>query len=108
MDMEKIGRIVFIIGLVISVIAGFVDLGTYGLLGLIVLGIIVGLLNVTGEEVEKFLLGVTALMVVGIGLGSALAEVPVIANILDAFVSFVAGAGLIVALKEVYKITKSK
>jgi hypothetical protein len=37
-----------------------------------------------------------------------MATVPLVPDILAAFVSFVAGAALIVALKEVYTITKSK
>lgn len=108
MDMEKIGRLAFIAGLVISVIAGFVNLGDWMLPALVVLGVIVGLLNVTGKEVMPFLLGTVALMIVGTALGSVMSALPVIPGILSAFVSFVAGAALIVALKEVYAITSSK
>jgi hypothetical protein len=108
MNKETIGRYAFIVGLVISVIAGFVSLGTMGLGALVVLGLIVGFLNVTGAEVQKFLLGTVALMLVGQGLHSVMATVPLVPDILAAFVSFVAGAALIVALKEVYTITKSK
>jgi hypothetical protein len=109
MNMEKIGRLVFIIGLVISVIAGFVNLGDYGIAGLVILGVIVGFLNVTGEEVGKFLLGVVALVLVGMSLGAALGSMSVeIGRILGAFTAFVAGAGLIVALKEVYQVTSTK
>lgn len=92
----------------ISVIAGFVSLGTMGLMALVVLGVVVGILNVTGAEVQKFLLGTVALMLVGQGLHSVMATVPLVPEILSAFVSFVAGAALIVALKEVYGITASK
>jgi len=106
MNMEAIGRWAFIVGLVISVIAGFVNFGAMGLMALVVLGVIVGLLNVTGGEVQQFLLGTVALMLVGSLLGTALGTV--IGGILSAFVAFVAGAALIVALKEVYTITKAK
>jgi len=108
MDKATIGRYAFIVGLVISVIAGFVSVGDMGLAALVVLGVIVGFLNVTGEEVQKFLLGTVALMLVGSGLHSVMAAVAFVPGILSAFVSFVAGAALIVALKEVYTITKSK
>lgn len=106
MNKEAIGRWAFIVGLVISVIAGFFDLGVYGLPALVVLGLIVGFLNVTGEEVQKFLLGTIALMLVGSALHTTLGTF--VGGILSAFVSFVAGAALIVALKEVYTITKAK
>jgi hypothetical protein len=108
MNMEKIGRWAFIAGLIITVIAGFVNVGEMGLAALVVLGVIVGILNVTGKEVQPFLLGTVALMLVGAGLGSVLSTLPYIPGILSAFVSFVAGAALIVALKEVYAITSSK
>ncbi len=108
MDMTKIGRWAFIAGLVISLIAGFMTIGWMGLAALVVLGVIVGILNVTGKEVMPFLLGTVALMIVGTALSSVLAAVPLVPGILSAFVAFVAGAALIVALKEVYAITSSK
>jgi hypothetical protein len=113
MDMTKIGRYAFIAGLVISLLAGIMPyfgmvIGSMGLAALVVLGVIVGILNVTGKEVQPFLLGTVALMIVGTALGSVLASVSIIANILSAFVAFVAGAALIVALKEVYAITSTK
>jgi len=106
MNMEAVGRYAFIVGIVISVIAGFFDLGVYGLPALAVLGIIVGFLNVTGVEVQKFLLGTVALMLVGSALHTTLGTM--VGGMLSAFVAFVAGAALIVALKEVYTITKAK
>jgi hypothetical protein len=108
MNKETIGRYAFIVGLVISVLAGFVSLDATVLAGLVVLGVIVGFLNVTGDEVQKFLLGTVALMLVGSGLGSVMGSIAIVSGILSAFTSFVAGAALIVALKEVYTITKSK
>ncbi|MFH0956319.1 MAG: hypothetical protein V1813_00490 [Candidatus Aenigmatarchaeota archaeon] len=108
MDKELIGRWAFIIGLVISVAAGFVQLNSTFYMGLVVLGVVVGFLNVTGDEVQKFLLGTVALMLVGTGLGAVLDGVPMVSGVLSAFTAFVAGAALLVALKEVYSITKSK
>jgi hypothetical protein len=72
------------------------------------LGVIVGILNVTGAEVQRFLLGTVALMLVGTALQSVPAAGGIVTAILGAFVTFVAGAALIVALKEVYAITASK
>lgn len=102
---EKIGRYAFIVGLVISLIAGFVSVGPEVLAILVVLGVIVGFLNVTGSEVERFLLGTIALMLVG-SAGATFGAV--VGNILSAFVAFVAGAALIVALKTVYSTTKER
>ena len=110
MDTEKIGRYLFLLGLVITVIAGFVSIGVYGLVALFILGIIVGVINITGKEVQPFLLGTVALLLVGSALG-VLAAVPggeFIKAIIDNFTVFVAGGALIVALKEVYSLTSSK
>jgi hypothetical protein len=108
MDMQKLGRWAFIAGLVISVIAGFMAIDSTWLAALVVLGVIVGILNVTSKEVQPFLIGTVALMLVGSGLSAVLSALPYVPGILSAFVSFVAGAALIVALKEVYSITSSK
>jgi hypothetical protein len=109
MNMEKVGRYLFLLGLIITVIAGFADIGIYGLAALFILGIIVGILNITGKEVQPFLLGTVALLLVGSSLG-ALAAVtgPQVVSIIKNFTTFVAGGALIVALKEVYQLTSTK
>ena len=109
MNKETIGRYAFIGGLVISVLVGALQI-TNPLVApvLVILGLIVGFLNVRGEEVQKFLLGTIALILVGTALKALPAIGPMATSIIEAFVSFVAGAALLVALKEVYTITKSK
>lgn len=104
---NMIGKWAFIIGLIISIIAGLVNIGTTGLAWLVVLGIIVGFMNVTSKEVTGFLIATIALMMVGsVGL-----NLPAIGSfmtsIVSAFISFVAGAAFIVAIKEVFVITKN-
>ena len=108
MNKQAIGRYAFLVGLIISVIAGFVTLDATIVAGLVVLGVIVGFLNVTGDEVQKFLLGTVALLLVGSALAVTLKTLPMVPGVLNAFTSFVAGAALLVALKEVYTITKSQ
>jgi len=103
---EIIGKWAFIIGLVVSVIAGIVSIGTTGLTWLVVLGIVVGFLNVTNKEVTGFLIATIALMMVG-SVGLSLPAIgSFVTSILSAFTAFVAGAALIVAVKEVFSITR--
>ena len=104
---EKYGRWAFIIGLVISVIAGFVSIGDVGLAALVVLGVIVGFVNITNKEVTNFLLATIALMLVGNVANNLPLVAGMVGPIIAAFTSFVAGAALIVALKEVYSATKN-
>ena len=110
MSTQKIGRYAFLLGLAVSVIAGFVNVGYYGVLGLFALGVIVGVLNVTGKEVQSFLLGTIALMLVGTSL-SLLSGIPggdTLITIIQHFTAFVAGGALLVALREVYGITSTQ
>ena len=105
---EQIGRWAFIIGLVISVLAGLINIGTAGLAWLVVLGIIVGFLNVSGKEVMGFLLATVALMMVG-NVGLSLPGIgSFVTSVVSAFISFTAGAAVVVAIKELFVITKSK
>jgi hypothetical protein len=104
--MEMIGRIAFYVGLVISIVAGWMQIGMTGLVVLVVLGLLVGLLNVTGKETQRFLIATLALVVAGVALKDVLGAV--VSNILAAYVAFTAASALVVALKEVYGIQKSK
>src|SRR3990167_6335256 len=104
---EKIGRWAFIIGLLISVLAGLISIGTAGLAWLVALGVIVGFLNVTSKEVTGFLLATVALMMVG-NVGLSLPAVgSFVTSVVSAFISFTAGAAAVVAIKELFVITSS-
>ncbi|MBI4176383.1 MAG: hypothetical protein HY518_04200 [Candidatus Aenigmarchaeota archaeon] len=106
--MDK-GSIAFYIGLIIAIIAGFANIGSVGFQALVVLGVIVGILNVTGEEVQHFLLGTVALLLAGAALWNIdWGAVTFVKNVIGAFTAFVAGAALIVGLKIVWTVTKSK
>ena len=103
-----LGRWAFIIGLIISVAAGFIDIGLQGIGILFVLGVIVGLLNVTSRDVSDFLLAtITLIVIAAAGLSIPLIG-DLLSSMLSAFISFVAGAALVVALKEVITITGSR
>lgn len=117
---EKIGAWAFIIGVIIAVVAGLA-VGAMGAgqeqwvgyvpLVLVVLGFIVGLLNVGDKEVKAFLTAAIALMVTGLA-GTHLLTInkviPQLGTILQGMVTyllvFVAPAALIVALLEFYKL----
>ena len=106
--LEFIGKWTFIIGLALAVIAGFLFADkewVYWVLA--VLGVIVGLLNVTREDTEKFLLAAIAF-----GLSAtALVTVPIIGfqltNALSYVAAFVAGAMIVVALKVLFQTARS-
>ncbi|TSC74825.1 MAG: hypothetical protein G01um101430_744 [Parcubacteria group bacterium Gr01-1014_30] len=107
MDLVTVGHWTFVLGLILSVIAGFGGEIPALTAVLVVLGLIVGFLNVTEKESTPFLVGVIALMLVGsAGLGVVRYAdwlVPILNNI----VAFVAAAGLVVAVKQVLSIARS-
>jgi hypothetical protein len=110
-NFEKIGVWAFYIGLVITILlALFQNALTSGTLVLIgILGILVGLLNVTAKEVQSYLIAAIAFVLSFTTLGEIVkafwTKAPVFFNLLAVFI---ASGAAIVALKEIYAITKEK
>ncbi|MFC1656636.1 hypothetical protein ACFL14_01555 [Patescibacteria group bacterium] len=108
--MINIGRWAFIIGVLLAILAGFFNIPNLAIV-MAILGLIVGFLNIEKSEIQIFLISVTALLVIGISSLSALDIfgfeisgwlITVIGN----FITFVASAGVIVALQAVYQSIK--
>jgi hypothetical protein len=110
MELKLVGKAAFIIGLVIAVIIGALGISTeWWLLALVILGLIVGFLNITEKEVSNFLIAAIALILVGT-IGGGLGTIPTIGDYLAAIVSniavFVVPAALVVSLKTVWSLAK--
>lgn len=107
MDLKQLGGYAFILGVIIAIIASFIALDAFMVaLVLIVLGLIVGLLNITEKETTGFLVAAIAL-----GMGSAaLAPLSAITGfgfvlkIFSHIALFVAPAAFIVALLAIWKM----
>jgi hypothetical protein len=106
MNRGTIGKWAFIIGLVIAVLAGLFFQPGWAIWVLAILGVIVGLLNVAAEETRGFLLASIALTL----SASALNTIPLIGTafsyVLPFVVAFVAGATIVVALKELFQTAR--
>ena len=107
----KVGSWAFIIGVVVALLIGIFSGGSANPVAtsvLIILGLIVGLLNVTGRETTPFLLATVSLVIVSFMGGPILANVAGIGNalqaILNAITTFVIPATIIVALKAIYAL----
>jgi ATP synthase protein I len=107
MKLEMVGKWAFIVGLVLAVVVGYFFQAEWVVWVLAILGVIVGLLNVTGEETEKFLLAAIAFAL----SVTALSTVPVlglqITNVLGYVAAFVAGAVVVVALKVLFQTART-
>ena len=104
---HRIGHWGFIIGVVIAVLAGVVpEMQTATILWtLVVLGLLVGVLNITARETTEFLVATTTLLLVG-SVGALPALGLMVTNILSNIVAFVAPAALIVALKAIWVLAQ--
>lgn len=117
------GQYAFLGGFVIAVLMGLASnmLGTALPLALAVLGllgIIVGLMNINDKEITSFLVATIALLLVMSSInkvvdnmnavtGGMVGPVGVfIANFLNALMVFVAPAAFVVALKQIYSLSK--
>ncbi|MDO8537932.1 MAG: hypothetical protein Q7S21_03530 [archaeon] len=107
-DMQKWGSYAFIIGIIIAILAAFVAFPETALI-LVVLGLIVGLLNVTGKESVPFLVAAIALTLTASAL-QPLGTVGIIRDwilpIFNNIAVFVAPAAFIVAIKAIYSLAR--
>ncbi len=107
MNIDMIGRWAFIIGLVIAVLAGLFFQPDWAIWVLAILGVIVGLLNVGAEETRSFLLAAIALTVSATALNSIPIVGTVLSLVLPFVVAFVAGATIVIALKELFQTARA-
>ena len=109
------GQWAFIIGVLVAVLIGLFsatlseDVQGWLVLLLVVLGLVVGLLNVTEKETTSFLIAAAALLITGT-TGGSLAIIPMIGSYLQGIVMniavFVTPAAIVVALKAIQSLAK--
>ena len=107
-----IGRWAFVIGLIIAVVVGLIA-GANGsaiqqgwIMALVIIGLIVGLLNVSDAEVTPFLMSGAVLIIAAALGGNELNTVPFAGSILSAILAIFVPATIIVAIKNVFSLAK--
>jgi len=105
---STLGSWAFLIGVIIAVILGFLGSidATIGWI-LVILGLIVGILNIAEKEVQNFLMAGTVLVIVSSFGASVLSVVPQLEGVLNAFLFMFVPATIIVALKHVFSLAKN-
>lgn len=111
MELGKIGPYAFIAGVLITIIASLIAIDVMILTSaLVVLGIIIGLLNVSEKETSPFLMASVSLVIVSYMTGAGFSSVPVIGvqlqMILQNVMTLVTPAVIIVAIKQIYNVAK--
>ena len=109
---QKVGSWAFIAGVIIAIIAGFYQLGTVMTSVLIILGLIVGFLNVTGKETNSFLFATLVLAVVSSMGGQLLGGIQYVGlllqSVFSAMMLFIVPAAVVVALKAIYALAEEE
>lgn len=113
-DRNLIGSWSFLVGLVLAVLLGLGLTGPYAstMVWLVfLLGIIVGVLNITVSEVSAFLTSGTILVLVSylgtqVGILDAVASLGVLENILNGILLLFVPATIIVALRGVFTLAR--
>ena len=109
---NKIGAWAFLIGVILAIILGVFSteltpsIYKIVLVVLILLGIVVGLLNVTTEETSRFLLAGVSLVIVAYIGSSALQIVPLLNSVFNSLLILFIPATIIVALRSVFEVAK--
>lgn len=101
--MEQLGKWAFSVGLIIAIVGGLGFGQTWFAWLLVLLGLVVGFLNINERESQKFLLAAIALIVAA----TAWSVLPYVGGYLSAMlnniIAFIGAAVLVVALKVLWE-----
>lgn len=105
--MVNVGKWAFVVGILLSILAGFWTIPSLAFV-LVILGLIVGFLNISASEVQAYLIAVIALLLIGTAALQALSAagefVGTIQTMINNVIAFVAASGLVVALRVVLSL----
>ena len=108
---KKIGEWAYLVGLVLALVFGFIEAGSWqGILTLVLViaGLVIGFLNITEKETTPFLIASVALIATGT---ADLTIIPAVGqwlqNIVDNIAVLVTPAAIVVALKTIKSLAKS-
>ena len=105
---STIGRWAFLIGVVLAVILGFgliTNNNTWTVV-LLVIGLIIGLLNITEKEASSFLMSGVVLIIASSLGGSALSSINWVEGIFNALLAIFVPATIIVAIRHVFSVAR--
>jgi len=119
-NLQTVGAVAFIIGVLLAVLSSALAammpaIAGYLPLALVILGLLVGFLNIGDKEIQAFLVAGIALVIVGIPNGTLLKTLDTVvwplgsalAAMLQAIAVFAAPAVLVVSLKAFYTLART-
>ena len=110
---ELVGPAAFYIGLVIALGTAFIDPSGWLFAGLGILGVIVGILNITARETGPFLLASIAFIVGALGMWRLITAVEIsiptwLVHLAVNLTTLIGAAAMVVALRAVYEAAKGR
>jgi hypothetical protein len=105
------GMFIYFAGLALAVLAAILipsGLSYYTYAVLAVLGFVVGLMNITEQEVLMFLVATLAFIVSANSVKGVLGASPVVAQLLSNVIIFTAAAAFIVSMKAIIKVSRTE
>ncbi len=105
--MGALGRWSFLVGVLLAVIFGLFTAGSWLAWLLVVLGLVVGLLNIDEKEVGAFLTAGTVLVLMGYFGGQTLSSVAYLSAIFNNLLTLFVPATIVVAVKSVMALAKN-
>ena len=102
-----LGRWAFLIGVVLAVIFGFISAGTWLSWLLVVIGLVVGLVNISDKEVGEFLTAGTVMVLMGYFGGQTLSSVVYLSTIFNNILTLFVPATIVVAVKSVLSLARN-
>ena len=105
---NTVGGWAFLIGVILAVVLAFFTQFESLAWLLVLLGLVVGFLNITEKETQKFLMNGVVLVIVGAFGGDAMGAIPYLSGIFNNLVALFAPAVIIVSLKHVFEMAKTR
>jgi hypothetical protein len=98
----------FLLGVVLAVVLGLLNvMSPTWLWILVVIGIIVGLMNVSADETHAFLMSGAVLVIASAFGQNVMSSAPTLSNILDALLAIFVPALIVTAIKDVFMMAKN-
>lgn len=104
-----VGSWAFLIGVILALIFSFLQIAPWVTWTLVIIGVIIGLLNITVEEVQPFLLAGAVLVIVAAFGGNPFEEVGIsfLTQFLNNMLSLFVPATIIVALRSLWRLGRA-
>lgn len=107
-NMDVVGKWAFLAGVVLAAVVGVISpASNVWTMALVALGLVVGLLNITGREVTPFLISGAVLILSSALGGNIMSTLPYAGPVFEALLLVFVPATIIVAIKNVFSLARN-